>query len=74
MPRFSISRRPSAQTVCGVMDMKERIPEEFPDLRLAPELRMCSLYDPLSIAMFPTADEEEMGIRVLDNFCEEHIM
>jgi hypothetical protein len=67
---------PLGQTACGVIDMKVEngIPEEFPDLRLSPELRLCSLFDPVSIAVFPVADREEMGFRVLDNCCEDHIM
>ena len=47
---------------------------DFPDLRLQPERRLCSLYDPCGIAMFSVTDAGEMGFRVLDNFCEEHMM
>lgn len=42
-------------------------------LRLDPELRLCPQFDSESIALFPLASREEMGFRVLDNFCEEHI-
>ena len=35
--------------------------------------RLCPAFDPVSIATFPVAEPEEMGYRVLDNFCEEHI-
>ena len=45
----------------------------FPVLRLDPELRLCPQFDRESIALFPVASREEMGFRVLDNFCEEHI-
>ena len=45
----------------------------MPVLRLEPEKRLCPLFDPVSIAEFPVAPPEEMGYRVLDNFCEEHI-
>lgn len=45
----------------------------FPVLRLEPEKRMCPIFDPDSIAKFPVAAPGEMGYRVLDNFCEEHI-
>ena len=45
----------------------------FPVLRLDPELRLCPQVDSESIALFPVATREEMGFRVLDNFCEEHI-
>lgn len=48
--------------------------EERPSLRLEPEKRLCPLFDPDSIALFPVAEPEEMGFRVLDNFCEEHIL
>nr|WP_325195419.1 hypothetical protein [uncultured Oscillibacter sp.] len=44
-----------------------------PSLRLEPEKRMCPIFDSVSIAKFPVAAPEEMGYRVLDNFCEEHI-
>ena len=56
------------------MKVETGIPEEFPDLRVSPELRLCSLFDPVSIAVFPVADRGEMGFRVLDNCCEDHIM
>ena len=45
----------------------------MPVLRLEPEKRMCPIFDPVTIAKFPVADTEEMGYRVLDNCCEEHI-
>lgn len=44
-----------------------------PFLRLEPEKRMCPIFDPVTIAKFPVAAPDEMGFRVLDNFCEEHI-
>ena len=44
-----------------------------PALRIEPEKRLCPAFDPVSIATFPVAEPEEMGYRVLDNFCEEHI-
>ena len=50
----------------GTIDMES--------LRLDPEKRLCPQYDSDSIAMFPVAARSEMGVRVLDNFCEEHIM
>ena len=45
----------------------------MPCLRLEPEKRMCPIFDDVSIAKFPVAAPGEMGDRVLDNFCEEHI-
>ncbi|MET0015721.1 hypothetical protein [Oscillibacter sp.] len=47
--------------------------KEKPTLRTEPEKRLCPAFDPVSIALFPAA-KQEMGMRVLDNFCEEHIM
>lgn len=44
------------------------------DLRLSPQLRLCARFDPDSIALFPVAEPGEMGMRVLDNCAEEHIM
>lgn len=44
-----------------------------PSLRLEPEKRICPAFDEETIAQFPVADLGEMGFRVLDNFCEEHI-
>lgn len=43
-------------------------------IRLDPEKRLCPRFDSESIAMFPVAKADKMGVRVLDNFCEEHIM
>lgn len=48
--------------------------DQMPVLRLEPEKRMCPAFDPVTIAKFPVAAPENMGFRVLDNFCEEHIM
>ena len=51
--------------------MKKRKTE---DLRLDPQNRLCPKFDEESIALFPVADREEMGVRVVDNCAEEHIM
>ncbi|MDD3347509.1 hypothetical protein [Oscillibacter sp.] len=48
-------------------------PTKRPSLRIEPEKRLCPLFDPVSIATFPVAAPGEMGFRVLDNCCEEHI-
>lgn len=48
--------------------------ENKPVLRIEPEKRICPAFDPVSIALFPVASWNEMGVRVVDNFCEEHIM
>ena len=47
--------------------------DRAPVLRLEPEKRLCPLFDPVSIAEVPVAEPGEMGYRVVDNFCEEHI-
>ena len=47
--------------------------DRTPNLRLEPEKRMCAIFDHLTIADFPIAEPGKMGVRVLDNFCEEHI-
>ena len=51
--------------------MKEK---ETEDLRLSPQKRMCPKFDEESISLFPVADQGEMGVRVVDNCAEEHIM
>ena len=47
---------------------------ETEDLRLDPSARLCPIYDEVSIRKFSVADREEMGVRVVDNCAEEHIM
>ena len=44
------------------------------DLRLSPEKRLCPKFDAQSLARFPVAGEEEMGVSVVDNCAEEHMM
>ena len=44
------------------------------DLRLSPQMRLCSKFDPDSIAEFHVGEPGEMGVRVVDNCAEEHIM
>lgn len=53
---------------------KKRPNGHMDDLRLNPEKRLCAKFDNTSIAKFPVADPDEMGMRVLDNCAEEHIM
>ena len=50
----------------------EKAPSRMPVLRIEPEKRLCPAFDPVTIATFPVAEPDEMGFRVLDNFCEEH--
>ena len=54
--------------------MKKRSPKDLPAPRLDPETRLCPAFDSAGIALFPVARPDEMGFRVVDNFCEEHIM
>lgn len=51
-----------------------RSQDRRPSLRLEPEKRLCPQFDPVCINQFPVADRGEMGVRVLDNCCEDHIM
>ena len=44
------------------------------DLRLNPEKRVSNKFDSVSIAEFPVASRNTMGMRVRDNCAEEHIM
>lgn len=44
------------------------------DLRLDPEARICPAFDSVSVKKFAAPDYVEMGVRVLDNCAEEHIM
>lgn len=53
---------------------KKKTKELDENLRLNPEKRLCAKFDELSIAKFPIAKPGEMGMRVLDNCAEEHIM
>lgn len=47
---------------------------ETEDLRLDPEKRICPKFDSTSVALFRVADRDVMGVRVVDNCAEEHIM
>lgn len=44
------------------------------DLRISPQYRLCNKFDATSIAEFTVAKPGKMGMRVLDNCAEEHIM
>jgi len=45
-----------------------------PELRVDPENRLCEKFDATSIAKFDVAKPGKMGMRVLDDCAEEHIM
>jgi hypothetical protein len=53
--------------------MRQRSESGWPELRLDPEQRLCPRFDSAGIALFPTAAPGEMGLRVVDDCCEEHI-
>lgn len=48
--------------------------KETEDLRLSPDAALCPKFDYSSIALHSVADVGEMGVRVVDNCAEEHIM
>lgn len=41
--------------------------------RIDPEEEICPAFDSCSIKKFAAPDQGEMGVRVLDNFAQEHI-
>ncbi len=47
--------------------------KNFPVYRLDPSARLCPSFDETSIALFPVADYDEMGVVVQDNCAEEHM-
>lgn len=57
-----------------VVSKEQKLRKTVDDLRLNPEMRLCAKFDPMSIANFPVAPYEKMGVRVVDNCAEEHIM
>lgn len=62
----------AVQTLPQGESMKEK--QKTADLRIDPQKRLCPKFDETSIALFPVAKPDEMGMRVLDNCAEEHIM
>lgn len=56
--------------------MKKKRPEcpRGCDLRLEPQERLCPKFDDESIALHHVAGPGDMGMRVVDNCAEEHIM
>lgn len=48
--------------------------KETDQMRLDPEQRICSDFDSTSVAKYPIAKPQKMGMRVLDNCAEEHMM
>lgn len=44
------------------------------EIRINPENRVCPKFNLQSLATFPVASHEEMGMRVVDDCAEEHMM
>lgn len=59
------------KTTPGGMNMKKK---DMDEIRIDPEQRLCSKFDSTGIAKFRVADRDEMGVRVVDDCAEEHIM
>ena len=53
---------------------KEKKQDIKTELRADPEARLCEKFDSTSIAKFDVAKPGKMGMRVLDDCAEEHIM
>lgn len=53
---------------------KSKQKKSMENLRLDPEEQLCPKFDSVSIAKFPVAEPEDMGVRVVDNCAEEHMM
>ncbi len=51
--------------------MKEK--KEYACIRLDPEEQLCPAFDSTGVKLFAAPAMGEMGVRVLDNFAEEHI-
>lgn len=52
----------------------EQKSKDTEDLCLDPSARLCPNFDEKSIALHRVARPDEMGVRVIDNCAEEHIM
>lgn len=76
--RQRIKPQPSTKTGDGVIPCQigkrpATVSQTGRCFALEPEKRLCPAFDPATIAEFRVAAPGEMGYRVLDNFCEEHI-
>lgn len=49
-------------------------PKKDANPHLDPEEQICPAFDSCSIKKFPAPDRKEMGVYVVDNCAEEHIM
>jgi len=73
-PLCSRANYPRVKKMSEEKPTRGRSELDFGVLRLDPEKRLCSKYDAVSIKLFPMARPGEMGMRVLDDCAEEHIM
>ncbi|MDR0890020.1 MAG: hypothetical protein LBM28_05170 [Oscillospiraceae bacterium] len=56
------------------MSKRKKQEPQTEDLRVNPEARMCPQFDEVSVKKFRAPDKKNMGVRVVDNCAEEHIM
>lgn len=61
-------------SVCFIIGGEVLKREKTEDLRLNPEARLCPAFDSVSIKKFSAPDGDDMGVAVVDNCAEEHIM
>ena len=52
----------------------DKMKKKCENVRLDPEERLCPAFDCTSIKLFAAPDRKEMGVYVVDNCAEEHIM
>lgn len=73
MPNLN-QKHPSTEKLNREHPVQNTPDNEMEDLRLNPQLRLCAKFDETSIAKFRVAAPGKMGMRVVDNCAEEHIM
>ncbi len=56
------------------MSKKKRPAKAGIELRVDPEARLTPKFDSVSVAEHPVAERGKMGLRVVDDCAEEHIM
>ncbi len=54
--------------------LRKNKPVRFESFRLSPEARLCPKFDACSILAYPFEGREDMGVCVVDDCAEEHIM
>lgn len=54
--------------------MKKEKKDKVAVIRVNPEQGLCPKFDETSTVLFPVAKPGEMGVAVIDNCAEEHIM